>query len=96
MLTSILYESAGTLEQGCPRCKSKGTVALLRFKRPVKMGLGVLLVAVLAGHWLAPEYDFEGQLIAAAVGFLEVAAGTRTKCTACNASLQKEIGNGWR
>ena len=95
-MTAILYESAGTLEQGCPRCESKGTVALLRFKKPLKMGLGVLLLGVLAGHWIAPEYDFEGQLIAVGVGFLEVVAGSRARCTACKASLQKEIGNGWR
>ena len=96
MTAFTIYESSGLLQQGYPRCDSMGTVETFRLRSAVRWLFAVALVGVVACHYFSGEYDFEGQMIAAGIGFFELVAGSGARCSACKQRLQKEIGNGWK
>ena len=91
-----IYDSNGQLATPCPRCRANANVEVKSLSRKVHLGILAGMVSAMAAQWIIPSYDVIGQAVVLALAVFQILAGQKASCTACGATLQKEVGSGWR
>ena len=93
-LIGDLYSKA-TMAEPCNRC-GKAEVQLLTLSKRIRTGIFLAVLAALPLVWLGSEYAFIYWVLLLLSSGVDLFLSERAHCDACGATLQKEIGQGWR
>lgn len=93
-LIGDLYGKA-TMAEPCNRCGKAG-VQLLTLSKRIRTVIFLAVLAALPLVWVGSEYDYVYWILLLISSGVDLFLSERAYCGACGATLQKEIGQGWR
>lgn len=83
------------MAEPCNRC-GKAAVQLLTLSKRIRMGILLAVLTALPLVLLESEYSFLYWVLVSMCSVVDLFLSERDHCGACGATLQKEIGQGWR
>ncbi len=83
------------MAEPCNRC-GKAAVQLLTLSKRIRMGIFLAVLTALLLVLLESEYSFLYWVLVSMCSVVDLFLSERAHCGACGATLQKEIGQGWR